>query len=99
MAYRTFQTSNNLNVCNPITNHARQRMSGRSINESEIDLVLNYGRSSHTRKAVIYAIGRREIKEFGRFLEPCEGIHVLCSALDGAIITTYRNHDLSRMKH
>ncbi len=99
MATRTFQTGNNVNVCNPITTHARKRMSGRSINESEIDLVLNYGRSSHTRKAVIYAIGRREIKEFGRFLEPCEGIHVLCSPHDGAIITTYRNRNLSEMKH
>lgn len=82
-----------------ITNHARCKMPGRSINEWQIDQVLNYGRSFHTRKAVIYVIGRREIKEFGRFLEPCEGIHVLCSPQDGAIITTYRNHDLSGMKH
>ena len=99
MATRTFQTGNNLNVCNPITNHARKRMSGRSISESEISLVLDYGRTSHTRKAVIYAVGRLEIKEYGRFLEPCEGLHVLCSPRDGAIITTYRNRDLSGMKH
>lgn len=99
MASRIFQTSGNLNVCNPITYHTHQRMSARSINESDIDLVLNYGRASHTRKVVIYAVGRREVKEFGKFLEPCEGIHVLCSPRDGAIITIYRNHDLSGMKH
>ena len=99
MASKSFQTVDNSLANQPITNHARCRMSGRSINEWQIDQVLNYGRSTHTRKAVIYAIGRREIKEFGRFLQPCEGIHVLCSPNDGAVITTYRNHDLSGMKH
>ncbi len=84
---------------NSITNHARQRMSARSINEWHIDQVMQYGRESHTRKAVIYAIGKKEVKEHGRFLEPCAGIHVLCSPQDGAIITTYRNHDLSGMKY
>lgn len=84
---------------NGITNHARQRMSNRSINEWHIDQVMRYGRESHTRKAVIYAIGKKEVKEYGRFLEPCEGIHVLCSPLDGAIITTYRNRDLTGLKH
>ena len=86
-------------ITNEVTTHARQRMSTRSINEWHIDQVMRYGREAHTRKAVIYAIGKKEIKEFGRFLEPCEGIHVLCSPQDGAIITTYRNNDLSGLKH
>ncbi|MEI6215438.1 MAG: DUF4258 domain-containing protein [Desulfuromonadales bacterium] len=84
---------------NDFTSHARQRMSTRSINEWHIDQVIRYGRESHTRKAVIYAIGKKEVKEHGRFLEKCEGIHVLCSPADGAIITTYRNHDLKGLKH
>ena len=87
------------NVSTAFTTHARKRMSGRSINEWQIEQVLNYGRTAHVRKAVIYAIGRREINEFGKFLEPCEGIHVLCSPQDGTVITTYRNHDLSGIKH
>lgn len=53
----------------------------------QIDRVMRFGREAYTRSAVIYAIGRKEIKAFGRFLEPCEGIHVLCSPQDGAIIT------------
>jgi len=84
---------------NGITNHAQQRMSTRSINESQIDQVMRYGRESHTNKAVIYTIGRKEVKANGRFLEPCEGIHVLCSIDDGSIITIYRNHDLKGLRN
>jgi hypothetical protein len=86
-------------LTNGITNHARQRMSARSINEWQIDQVLRFGRESHNRKAVTYVIGKKEIKENGRFLEPCEGIHVLCSMRDGSVITTYRNHNLKRLRH
>lgn len=81
------------------TKHASSRMSERSINEWHIDQVLRYGREAHTRKALIYAVGRKEVQVNGRFLEPCEGIHVLCSPADGAIITTYRNHDLKGLRH
>lgn len=84
--------------CN-VTNHAQLRMITRSITEWHIDQVMRYGRSTYTRKAVIYAVGRKEIKTNGRFLEPCEGIHVLCSADNGAIITTYRNHNLKGLRH
>lgn len=81
------------------TRHATNRMSERSINEWQIDQVMRFGRESHSRKAVIYAIGRKEIKEIGRFLEPCEGIHVLCSPQDGSVITTYRNNNLKSLRH
>jgi hypothetical protein len=56
-----------------------------------------YGRESHVRNSTVYAIGRKEIKEFGKFLEPCEGIHVLCSS-DNAVITLYRNHEMRGLK-
>lgn len=80
-----------------LSEHARRRMSGRSINTRMIDQVLRYGRECHTRHATIYAVGHREIKEHGRFLEECAGIHVLCSS-DGTVITTYRNHDLRGLR-
>lgn len=83
-----------------ITEHARLRMNSRSINEWHIDQVMRFGRESHTRQAVIYAIGKKEVKEHGRFLETCEGIHVLCSPKDcTTIITTYRNKDLKGLRH
>ncbi len=83
----------------PLTNHARSRMTGRGIRSEDIDLVISFGRITHTRGAVIHAIGQKEIREHGRFLERCAGVHVLCSPQDGAVITTYRNHDLKGAKH
>ncbi len=81
-----------------ISKHAQQRMSTRAINEWQIDQVLRYGRASHTRNALIYAIGKREVKEYGKFLEVCAGIHVLCSPTDNTIVTTYRNNDLKGLR-
>lgn len=91
--------ANHNELTNAFTDHARQRMTSRSINEWQIDQVMRFGRESHIRKAVIYTIGHQEVKANGRFLEQCEGIHVLCSLHDGAIITTYRNHNLKRLRH
>lgn len=93
MAYHREQSSE-VNL----TEHARSRMSSRGIREWQIEQVLLYGRQSHVRNSTVYAIGRKEIKEFGKFLAPCEGIHVLCSSDGGAIITTYRNHDMRGLK-
>ncbi len=81
-----------------LTRHASSRMSERSIREWQVEQVLTYGRLTHNRKAIIYAVGRKEVKENGRFLEACEGIQVICSPSDGTVITTYRNHDLSGMR-
>ena len=81
-----------------LTNHARRRMTGRGIRQEDIDMVMSFGRVTHTRGAVIHVVGQKEIQEHGRFLERCEGIHVLCSPNDGAVITTYRNHDLKGLR-
>lgn len=81
-----------------LTRHASSRMAERSIREWQVEQVLTYGRLTHNRKAIIYAVGRKEVKENGRFLEACEGIQVICSPTDGTVITTYRNHDLSGMR-
>lgn len=82
-----------------LTDHARTRMSNRGIREWQIEQVLLYGRQSHVRSSTIYAVGRKEIKEYGKFLEPCEGLHVLCSTENEVVITTYRNHDMRSLKH
>jgi Domain of unknown function (DUF4258) len=82
-----------------LTKHASSRMSARSINGNQIDQVMRYGRESHVHSAVIYAIGKKEVRKNGRFLEACEGIHVICSPSDGAIITIYRNHNLKSLRH
>ncbi len=80
------------------TQHSRRRMAMRSISESMVEQVLVYGRVAHIRNALVYAIGKKEVKENGRFLEGCEGVHVLCVPDSGAVITTYRNHSLKGLK-
>ncbi len=86
-------------IQNPLTHHASHRMSERSIKEWQVEQVLTYGRAAHNRKAIFYAVGRKEVKEYGKFLESCQGVHVLCSPKDGAVITTYRNNSLKSLKH
>ena len=84
---------------NIITKHANQRMSERSINEWQVDKVLAYGRRHYNHKAIIYAVGRKEVRRHGRFLEPCEGVHVICSSKNEIVITVYKNHDLRGLRH
>lgn len=78
--------------------HAINRMNERSIDKWQVDQVLAYGRSCYNRKAIIYAVGRKEVKEHGRFLEPCAGVHVVCSSGGNIVMTTYRNHDFRSMR-
>lgn len=81
-----------------ITKHASSRMDKRSIKEWQVEHVLDYGRRCYSRKAIIYAVGRNEVRRNGRFLESCEGIHVICSPQDETIFTTYRNHDMRYLR-
>jgi len=81
-----------------ITKHASRRMDKRSIKEWQIEYVLDYGRICHNRKAIIYAVGHKEVKEYGRFLEACEGVHVICSSDSKVVMTTYRNHNFRSLR-
>ncbi|GAM10334.1 hypothetical protein OR1_02623 [Geobacter sp. OR-1] len=83
-----------------LTNHARSRMFSRAISADEIDLVISFGRVIHTRGAAIYVVGHKEVSRYqkhGVNLFRCEGVHVVCSP-DGAILTVYRNNDLSALR-
>lgn len=90
----------------PVIQHAAVRMQQRGISPELVGLVLRYGRTIHSRRAVYRVIGRKEVSRFGAQgvdLSRAEGVHVLLDA-DGAILTTYRNHDLrairpSKRKH
>ena len=65
-----------------------------------IDLVLTYGRTVHSRGATYMVIGRKEVEAWaqkGLDLRAAEGVHILLTA-DGAVITTYRNHDLRKIR-
>jgi len=81
-----------------ISNHARERMTVRSINEWQVEQVLCYGMVVQKCDAIIYAICKNEIKDNGQFLESCEGILVLFSSDDDTIMTTCRNHSMRKLR-
>jgi hypothetical protein len=83
-----------------ITHHAEERMCERSISLDSVRRVLEYGRRVHTRGAVCYVVGRKEVYHHmkqGRDLRPAKNLHVVCGE-DGAVITVYRNEDFRQLK-
>jgi hypothetical protein len=83
-----------------LTEHALDRMDGRRLSSEAVRAVLTYGRSSWTRGARIYALGRKEVERWARRgvdLTPFEGVHVVTAA-DGAILSVYRNRDLRGLR-
>ncbi len=84
-----------------LTRHAVVQMSKRSLSINAVDAVLNYGRTANVRGAAIYAIGRKEVELFasaGVDLAPYQGIQVVCSLSDGAVITAYRNQNFRSLR-
>jgi len=75
-------------------------MSARRLRNQPVDAAIRFGRRIHTRKAVIYVIGRKEVEKWnfrGIDLSGFEGIHAVCSA-DGRILTVYRNRSLRGLR-
>lgn len=80
-----------------LSGHAVKRMSQRGLQPFQIDLVLQYGRKVHARRAVFYVIGRKEVEMHRNHvpeLEKLEGIQIVVNANHDVILTVYRNHDL-----
>lgn len=80
--------------------HAAQRAQQRRISREMLALVLTYGRTVHARGTTFRVIGRKEVERFGPLgvdLRRAEGVHALL-AEDGAVITTYRNQDLRKIR-
>jgi len=83
-----------------LTSHANLRMQQRGIAGHLVEEVLTYGRIIHARGLTFRVIGKKEVTRFapkGIDLSHAEGIHVLVES-DGSVITTYRNHDLRKIR-
>jgi len=83
-----------------LTKHARQRMDARRLPEPAVVAVMTYGRLARVRGAEVYAVGRKEVKQYrkvGIDLKDLEGVQVVCSR-DGAVLTTYRNRDFRGLR-
>lgn len=81
-----------------LTDHARNRTSGRAISEEQIQRVINLGRETHERHATIYFVGNKEIAK-DKSLSDCDGIHVVCAPNSCVVITTYRNKQYSAERY
>lgn len=84
----------------PLTAHAIARMQQRSISQNTLEQVLTYGRTIRSRGATYRVIGHKEVDRFapqGVDLRAASGIQVLLGH-NGAVITTYRNHDLRKIR-
>jgi hypothetical protein len=96
----TFEVRNQIQA--PLfTKHASNRMSGRGLSMAAVMAAIAYGHVIRIRGADIHAIGRKEIKFLG--LEGIdvshhEGVQVVCSREDGAILTVYRNRDFGCLR-
>ena len=78
-----------------LTKHAKQMMDSRRITAGAVAAALRFGRKVFIRKAMIFALGKRESQKWAAHavsLSKYEGIHVVCS-LDYDVITVFRNHN------
>jgi len=84
-----------------LTNHASARMGSRHISPAEVAFVMNNGRGYHVRGAVIYVMGRRDLKLFRNnktITESIKGLQVVCAPDDDVVITVYRNTDFRHLR-
>ena len=84
-----------------ITQHAWNRMNARRLSNEAINAALTYGRVVHVRGAAIHVIGRKEVERLSRAgldLEAYEGVQVVCTPDDAAVLTAYRNRDFRGLK-
>jgi hypothetical protein len=84
-----------------LTQHAEMRMSQRSIDLEQIQLVLSYGRLIHSRRARFYVMGRKEIKRLeknGLEVSDLENIQIVVAKKSNLILTVYRNKDFRQIR-
>ena len=84
-----------------LSQHAQMRMSQRSINLEQVQLVLSYGRMIHSRRARFYVIGRKEVKRLEKAeLEArnLENIQIVVDERSNRILTVYRNKDFRQVR-
>ncbi|MEM5430579.1 DUF4258 domain-containing protein [Cupriavidus oxalaticus] len=83
-----------------VTAHAELRMQQRGISAQLLELVLRYGRTLYERGLSFRVIGHKEVEHHARNgvdLKCAEGVHVLVES-NGTVITTYRNHNLRKIR-
>lgn len=81
--------------------HAVKRAHQRGIREDIVAHILRFGRKQFQNGALYYSIGRKEIKKYVHLcpaLKQMNGLH-LVMALNGTIITLFRNQHFKHIRH
>ena len=84
-----------------LSQHALMRMSQRSIDLEQVQLVLSHGKMIHSRRARFYVVGHKEIKKLGVAgldAEGLENIQVVVDEKSNRILTVYRNKDFRQIR-
>jgi hypothetical protein len=83
-----------------MSRHAAIRISSRRLPSEAMEVVFCHGREIHTRGAVVFVVGRKEVdraQRRGLDLTRFEGVHMVCS-LKGVVLTAYGNSNLKALK-
>jgi len=84
-----------------LSRHALKRMSQRSIDVEQVQLVLCHGTVIHSRRARFYVVGRKEMKRLvavGCDVRGLENIQVVVDEKSNNILTVYRNRDFRQIR-
>ena len=76
-----------------VSDHALDRMCERSLAPHDVEAVLTYGEPVYDRGALIFRMGRKQIRRYAELdaHSDLEGVHVVCDTEDGTVMTVYRN--------
>lgn len=81
--------------------HLEMRCRQRGFTDEDLDAILQYGRETFNRGAILLTIGKQEIKragQKGRNISHLDGATVVQSLDSGEIITVYRNKELTQLR-
>lgn len=84
-----------------LTHHAAKRLSQRGVSESQLRLVIEFGRKVHAHRAIYYIVGKKEIGKYQGVIpgfELLEGIQVVVNSSDDVVLTVFRNHSFRRIR-
>lgn len=80
--------------------HAYKRKTQRGFKDSCISHILRFGRKHYQNNAIYYSIGKKEISKYSTIcpdLKQMNGMHLI-TALNGTVITLFRNHNFRILK-
>lgn len=80
--------------------HAYKRRLQRGIQQQHIAHLLRFGRKKFHRHALYYSIGQKEINRYADIcpaIKNMNGMH-LVTALNGKVLTIFRNRDFRHLK-